>query len=306
MASKPPAVSARSWVFRVRRVTTPKGPAAAALEGPEQFGILAGVDHPGHAVCGDHLGLDQGRGGKAVALGKGSEPAALDQARHADIGAAAALDVAAGLGGYGAVGIRPHGAGADGDGRNRRDLALAALRNEGVMHGDVVHRPRPDEEGIGGVGGALVAVPAALHHQPQIVLAREIHGRDHVGGVGGLDRPDAEARLPGVEPARDLGAAGLIANIVGVGERLEEISAGRRLGIGLARLGQGDGFDQASAHRLLQPLPGGVAGPPGVTRSDAGYARGGGRERGEGAGQEGGGGGGFQQRAAMHGVGSPT
>ena len=76
------------------------------------------------------------------------------------------------------------------------------------MHLEVVHMARPDEERVGGVGGALIAVTAALHHQAQVIFAGEIHRLGDVVGISSGDRVDARLSGPGVEPSEGLREAG--------------------------------------------------------------------------------------------------
>src|SRR5437660_10815143 len=114
--------------MRAQRETRDDAPAAAAaaLDGPEEIRIRAGVDDEGAAVRRDDLGLEQSRGGRAEALGETAEAAAMDETRDADRGAAAALHVTARLVGDGLIQVDPHGAGS---GRYRGHglrLALAA------------------------------------------------------------------------------------------------------------------------------------------------------------------------------------
>ena len=76
--------------------------------------------------------------------------------------------------------------------------SLAALRHERVVQRDAVHRPRPDQQRVGRVRGALIAVPAALHDQPQVVLAREVDGRR---------RRRRRPRGDGIDAGRDVQAS---------------------------------------------------------------------------------------------------
>ena len=107
-----------------------------------------------------------------------TETAALNEARHADRHAAAALDIATPCH-HRVIGIHPHCArlyGYGGSGEHAR------LPDERIMHGDGAHGPGPDQQRIRRVGGALIGMAAALHRQAQLVGAGEIHRRDHVFG----------------------------------------------------------------------------------------------------------------------------
>ncbi len=201
--------------------------APAALQGPEQIGILAGIGDPQRTVGGHDLGLQQARRGGAVVLREAAEAAALDETGDADRAAAAALDVAPALGRHRVVGVHPDRAGADGDRGLRR--ILTSLRHEIVMQGDVVHEAGPDHQRIRRVRGAEIAVAAALDDQAQIVVPREIDRGDHVAGLSGCDRVGAGLEGPAVDPAERLRDANLVANEVGVLQLLEQRGASLRV-----------------------------------------------------------------------------
>ena len=148
-------------------------PAAAALQRPEEIRIRAGVGDFDLAVGGHDLGLYEARAGLSIGLRAASEAAAQNEAGDADRHAAAALHVTAPFGHHLVVGMSPDCAGLDRHGLLRLRAALAAGADEGVVHCDRVHVARPDEKRVGGVRCSLIAVAAALHHEPQIVrLAR--------------------------------------------------------------------------------------------------------------------------------------
>ena len=155
----------------------------------------------------------------------------MDETRDADRGAAAALHVTARLVGDGLIEVDPHGARF---GRYRGHglrLALAAARDEGLVQLHLVHRTRPDEERVGRVGGAEIAVAGALHDEAELLLAREVDSRDDIRRVACPDRIDARRRRPGVEPAGNLRARGLIADIEGVMEVGEDLAACRAIAL---------------------------------------------------------------------------
>ena len=134
-------------------------------------------------------------------LGETSETAALNEARDSDGGAAAALNVAAGLGGDRVVGVEPD--------RPRRpsrrvaaDGALAPSRHERIVHRDLVHGAGPDQQGVRGVRGALITVASAFDDQAQMVLAREVDRGGDVISISGGDRINAGLGGPGIGPTR--------------------------------------------------------------------------------------------------------
>ena len=73
--------------------------------------------------------------------------------------------------------VSPDCAWLDRHGRLRLRFSFAAGAEERVVQDDGVHVARPDEKRVGGVRCSLVAVAAALHHEPQIVRPREIRPR---------------------------------------------------------------------------------------------------------------------------------
>src|SRR5437868_8550664 len=119
--------------MRAQRETRDDAPAAtaAALDGPEEIRIRAGVDDEGAAVRRDDLGLEQSRGGRAETLGETAEAAAMDETRDADRDAAAALHVTARLVGDGLIEVDPHGARCGRYRRHRGCLAFTAAAEEG-------------------------------------------------------------------------------------------------------------------------------------------------------------------------------
>src|SRR6185312_12430486 len=111
-----------------------EAPAATALQGPEQVGIVAGVDGTGFAIFGDDFGFQQVGCGCTVALGPASETAAANETRDADRQATAALHVTAGPCRHRFVGVTPDLPRANADGRLRLDLAVTIRRYEGIVH----------------------------------------------------------------------------------------------------------------------------------------------------------------------------
>src|SRR5262249_52039326 len=147
--------------------------AASALQRPEEVGVRARVGDANLSVGGHDLGLEEARGGHAEVLREAAESATGDESDDTDGGAAAALHVAAGLRRDGVVHLDPACAGLDRDGSPRAS-SRTALGLERVVQRDRAHLVGPDEERVGGVGGAEVAVAAALHDEAQAMLAREV------------------------------------------------------------------------------------------------------------------------------------
>src|SRR6202042_2301394 len=131
----------------------------------------------------------------------------------------------------------------------------AAGAYEGVVEYDGVHVPRPDEKGVGCVRCSLVAVPTALHHEPQIVGAREIDSGDDILSRLGGDRVDAWLRRPRADPAERLGEPDLVAEVVRILELLEHLRAAR-----VERSADAVGerrahLDQAPSHVAIELIP---------------------------------------------------
>ena len=155
------------------------------------------------------------------------------------------------------------------------DFAFAALRHERVVQRHLVHRARPDQQRVGRVRCALIAVAGAFHDEAQIVVAREIHRRRDVAARSRLHRIGAGRRRPGVEPAGDLRAAGLVAEIERIADVRERVDASRAAWVRSRRRRTAWRRDQIAADRLVQlcparrARPGGVAGPHAAERRTA-------------------------------------
>jgi hypothetical protein len=121
--------------------------------------------------------------------------------------------------------VHPDGAGPYGDRVLGRLSCRAALRDEIVVQGDGIHPPGPDQQRVGRVRSAEIAVAAALDDQPQIVVTREVDRRDNVMRRFGRNGIDARLKVPGIDPAGGLRQADLVADEIGVFQFPEEIAA---------------------------------------------------------------------------------
>ncbi len=90
------------------------------------------------------------------------------------------------------------------------------------MHLDIVHVPRPDQQRIRRIGGALVAVAAALDHQAQVIFAGKIHRRGNVLGISCRDRVNAWLGGPRVDPSQGLREPRLIADVIRISDVFQE------------------------------------------------------------------------------------
>ena len=87
----------------------------------------------------------------------------------------------------------------------------------------------PNQERIGRVRCALIAVATSFDDEAQVVVAGKIYGGCDVVGISCSDSVDARFGGPTVDPAQGLGDAGVIANIVGVFQiREESVAVGTR------------------------------------------------------------------------------
>ena len=66
----------------------------------------------------------------------------------------------------------------------------------------------------------------SFDHESKITVAREIDSGCHVRSVAGFHGMRAGCGRPGIEPAADLRAAWLVADLEGIGDILERVEAG--------------------------------------------------------------------------------
>jgi hypothetical protein len=149
-------------------------------------------------------------------------------------------------------------------------LAAQPLRDKRIMDRDFVHRARPDQQGVRGVGRAKIGMAAALHDQAQILLAGEIDRGDDVFGLARRHRIDARLRGPRIEPAAGLGQRGAVADEIWVLQLFEESAARIAVGVGPTGVKRRFHGNELTLHSLSQPLPLGGRGPFGIARADAG------------------------------------
>src|SRR6266404_1058414 len=113
--------------------------------------------------------------------------------------------------------------------------------------------------------------------QPNIV-AREIHRRRDIAARPRLHRIGAGRGRPRVQPAGNLRAAWLVAEVEWILDIRDGVDARRALGIGRAGAERGGRGDQIAADRLVQPGPTRRARPSGVAGSDTAGGGGVGRD----------------------------
>ncbi len=141
------------------------------------------------------------------------------------------------------------------------------------MQNDVVHCPRPDEQRIRRARSALVTVSTAFDDQTQIVIASETDGRDDVVSPGGRDRIDARRGHPRIHPAGVLRQSGLVTEVIGILQSLENFLARCAVRLLLTRSQRRLHLDQTSLDGLPQLVPVRLGGPRRVAGADASSRR---------------------------------
>src|ERR1700678_2041400 len=124
---------------------------SSTLQRPKQIWVRTCIRDAHLSVCGDYFCLQQSGRRGSIVLRKTSEASALNQARHADRSAAAPLHIGGAFCRHRVVCLHPNRTGAKRHGTLRGMPSLASLCNKCLMHGDVVHVPRPHEQRIRGV-----------------------------------------------------------------------------------------------------------------------------------------------------------
>src|SRR5215470_7051591 len=244
--------------------------AAATLEGPEKVRMRASIGDPYDTVGGDDLRLQQACRSRAVLLGIAPEPSSEDEARDADRPTAAALYIAATLGGYLVIGVHPDRAGLNRHGGLRPVLTGATVSDEGIPERDAVQGSRPDQQGIRRVGGAKIAVAAALDDQPHIVLTGKVDGSDDIFGSPSRHCVDARLRRPRVDPARGLGEGDLISDVIRVLQLAENVAARPSARRPLTSLQRRLYLHQPASRLLVERGPAPCRRPCPVPRPDSG------------------------------------
>ncbi len=108
---------------------------------------------------------------------------------------------------------------------------------------------------FGRVGGALVAVPAAAYDEAQVVDAGEVDGGGDVGGTTCRDGVGARTGGPGVGPAQRLGEAGLVADVVRIGELAKQRLTSAGVVAGRAGGERGPDLDEMTADLAVERIP---------------------------------------------------
>ena len=120
-----------------------------------------------------------------------------------------------------------------------------------MLDGNVMHTTCPNQERIGRIRCALIAVATSFDDEPQIVVAGKIYGGCDVVGISCSDSVDTRFGGPTADPAQGLGDAGGIADVVGVFQICEESFALRALGRGHACVHRKIDLNQVASDRLL-------------------------------------------------------
>ncbi len=150
-----------------------------------------------------------------------SEAAARDETSETNREASAALNILAAFGRHRIICLDADGAGAERHRELRLHDVLTSLRNECLMHLDVVHVTSPDQKRVRRIGCALIAMAAAAHRETQIIFPREGYRRRDIVGVAGRDRVHARLGGPRIDPSGGLGESRRIAEEIRILEVLE-------------------------------------------------------------------------------------
>jgi len=133
---------------------------------------------------------------------------------------------------------------------------LTSPRNECVMYRDVVQVPRPNQEAVRRIGGALVAMAASLDHQPQVVLMRKIDRCRNIIRISCRDCVNAWLGSSGIDPSQSLRETWLIAYVIWISQVIGEKPRCGAPRIGLEDRKRKIHWNQISADILIQSLPG--------------------------------------------------
>jgi len=120
-----------------------------------------------------------------------------------------------------------------------------------LLDGNVMHMTCPNQERIGRIRCALIAVASSFDDEAQIVVAGKIYGGCDVVDISCSDSVDTRFGGPTVDPTQGLGDAGGVAEIVGVFQICEESFAVRALGRGHAWDHRKIDLNQVAGDRLV-------------------------------------------------------
>src|SRR5690242_18980770 len=132
---------------------------------------------------------------------------------------------------------------------------LASARYESAMQRDIVHMSGPNQQRIGGVGGALVAMAAAFHHQAQVIIARKVYRCRDVMSIACGNCVNAWFGSPCIDPSQGLCESRLIADIIWIFQVLPQPLGGgtRRISFGYRQ--RKVYRNQISPGGLIEPMP---------------------------------------------------
>src|ERR1700685_181061 len=145
-----------------------------------------------------------------------ADAAAWTEARASDRRAASTLNVVSALGRDRVVCVQPDRSGTERNCALRSLLTLASLRDECIVHRNVIHVPRPNQQRIRRVRCALITMPATFDDETQTVVASKVYCGSDVVRISRRHRVNARLRGPCIRPTQSLRQPGLIADVVGV------------------------------------------------------------------------------------------
>jgi len=133
---------------------------------------------------------------------------------------------------------------------------------------------RPDQERVGRIRRAEIAVAGSFDDEPEIIVARERDRCGYIRRIARRDGIDARLRRPGIKPAAGLRQGDLILDVVRVLQSFEGIDSGCSRGRAQARVEWRPHFDEPALRRSSQRLPFRLRGPRLVCWADSSNGRG--------------------------------
>jgi hypothetical protein len=132
---------------------------------------------------------------------------------------------------------------------------VTALWDKRFAYRDVVHLPRPNQERIRRVGRSLITVPATLHYQAQVILAREVDRCSNVIGILRRNCEYARFREPRIYPSYGLRQAWMVADKVWVFDFRDQVFALGSIRLFDARVNRELHRNQISVNFVVEALP---------------------------------------------------
>ena len=136
-------------------------------------------------------------------------------------------------------------------------VSIAGNRNGNIRfaYRNVAYVPRPNQERIRRVGRSLITVPAALHHQAQIILTREVDRSSNVIRILRRNCEYARFREPRIYPSQGLRQAWMVADKIWVLDIRDQVFALGSIRVFDARVNRKVHRNQISVNLVVEALP---------------------------------------------------